>query len=267
MIATVVRKFVLNADDFGMDEGVDAAILDLASHGIVTAASAMVLSPRWMEAGKALAKAPLSKGLHLDFTSPFATGLLDECSIMAFVMKAYNQRLNRHELRISIGRQLALYEDVTGAAPEFVDGHRHVHQLPVIRKELADCLRERYKSGVKVRICTPKHWRGAEAAFVGFTGASALNRLAEGHGFCTNTDFCGVYSFGRNANLPHLWRGWLEGASGSLPLIMCHPASRLPAQLRLPDSIRHARRREYDWLKSDDFRKLCIETRMTPAHW
>ncbi|MGA7329545.1 MAG: ChbG/HpnK family deacetylase [Rhodomicrobium sp.] len=267
MTAVAFRKFVLNADDFGMDEGVDAAVLDLASRGVVTAASAMVLSPRWTEASKALAKAPLSKGLHLDFTSPFATGRAEECSITAFVMRAYSQRLNRHQLRSSIQRQLGLYEDVMGAAPEFVDGHRHVHQLPIIRQELINCLLNRYVGGIKVRICTPKRWRGVEAAMVGFSGARALRRLAEALSRGTNTDFCGVYSFGRNANLPRLWRRWLEGASGSLPLIMCHPASSLPAQPKLPDPIRQARLREYDWLKSDDFRELCMEIRMVPAQW
>ena len=62
---------IINADDYAMDACVDSAILKLAAEGVVTATSAMVLSPTWPEAAGPLADAPLSRGLHLDFTSPF----------------------------------------------------------------------------------------------------------------------------------------------------------------------------------------------------
>ena len=40
-----MRNVIINADDYAMDAGVDAAILRLAGLGAVTATSAMVLSP------------------------------------------------------------------------------------------------------------------------------------------------------------------------------------------------------------------------------
>ena len=72
----MTEPVIINADDYAMDEAVDAAILDLAERGVVTATSAMVLSPTWPEAAEALKDAPLSRGLHLDFTSPFAGELM-----------------------------------------------------------------------------------------------------------------------------------------------------------------------------------------------
>jgi predicted glycoside hydrolase/deacetylase ChbG (UPF0249 family) len=58
------RRLILNADDYAMDAAVDDAILALAERRVVTAASAMVLSPRWREAAAALSSRPVDIGLH-----------------------------------------------------------------------------------------------------------------------------------------------------------------------------------------------------------
>jgi len=258
-------KFILNADDFAMDEGVDAAIFELAAQAVVTSASALVLSPRWKEAGKALAQMPVSRGLHLDFTSPFARAGSGR-SITSLVVNAYGGFLSRKAIRSSIERQFSLYEDVTGEAPAFADGHQHIHQLPIIRQELLSCIRKRYGRRAGVRICSPQRWRGLEAALVGMTGGRALKRDAQEHELLINTDFAGVYSFAETASLPHLWRGWLPGLAGSLPLIMCHPAQGA-GDKRLRDPIRGARLREYAWLKGEEFRELCSAAGMVPSPW
>ena len=43
----MIEGVIINADDYAMDGGVDAAILKLSAEGVVTATSAMVLSPAW----------------------------------------------------------------------------------------------------------------------------------------------------------------------------------------------------------------------------
>ncbi len=270
MMRSAFRTFVLNADDFAMDEGIDAAILDLAGRGIVTSASALVLSPRWSKDGRELSQASISKGLHLDFTSPFANPGFPECSIGALVTRAYGGLLNRESVRGSIRHQLSLYEDVMREIPQFIDGHRHVHQLPVIREELIAGLQERYGGRlhpVKLRSCRPKAWRGLEAALVGATGSRALERLARVAGQAVNTDFAGVYSFSGQARLERLWRRWLASPQGPSPLIMCHPANGRGGGAAVHDLIREARLREYAWLAGSAFRELCLELRMAPALW
>ncbi len=265
-----LRTFVLNADDFAMDPGVDAAILELADRGIVTSASALVLSPNWPGAGKDLAAAAVSRGLHLDFTSPFVTRDFTEGSITAIVTRAYSGLLGRRQIRDLIERQLSLYEDAIGTPPEFVDGHQHVHQLPLIRGQLLDCLRQRYGDGVRgirLRSCRPRKWRGLEAFLVAATGGYALERLAAKAGCQMNTDFAGVYSFSLKSDLKRLWRSWLETVSGPSPLIMCHPAKDTRPPRNLPDRITMARAREYSWLSSGEFRELCLELRATPVQW
>jgi predicted glycoside hydrolase/deacetylase ChbG (UPF0249 family) len=265
-----IKKFILNADDYALNAGADAAILDLAARGIVTSTSVMVLSPRWKEAGRALASYPITRGLHLDFTSPFASKHFSELSISRAVVSAYCGLTRSEEIRRRIDHQLSLYEEVLGEVPQFADGHQHIHQLPGIRAGLLACLKQRYggqSQRVKIRFCEPARWRGLEAALVGATGAKALKRLASRDGFTGNSDFAGVYSFATSSPLKQLWRSWLRALAGAEPMIMCHPAKAAKETLAVPDRIAEARRVEYEWLKSEDFRDLLSETQMAPAGW
>jgi predicted glycoside hydrolase/deacetylase ChbG (UPF0249 family) len=265
-----IRTFILNADDYALNAGIDAAILDLAGRGIVTSTSAMVLSPRWKEAGPALASAAINRGLHLDFTSPFVSKSFRELSISKAVLHAYCGLTSREAIRRNIVHQLSLYEEVLGEAPQFIDGHQHVHQLPGIRAELLACLKRRYghqAQRVKIRFCEPACWRGLEAALVGATGAKSLKRLASTDGFTGNTDFAGVYSFAKGSPLNSHWRSWLLTLAGAEPMIICHPATVAGETPAVPDKIAEARKAEYEWLKSEAFRDLLNETHTAPANW
>ncbi len=265
----MTEPVIINADDYAMDEDVDAAILELASKGVVTAASAMVLSPTWPEAAKALQDAPLSRGLHLDFTSPFAGKLFPRQSIAGMTMRSHAGALDRGRLKRAIGRQLALFEAHMDAAPDFVDGHQHAHQLPGVAEALVTALSERYGAnagGVGIRICVSRRWRGVKASIIGRTGAFRLAKLAASPGHSANTDFAGVYDFNEDAKLEALWAGWLTGLEGAAPLVMCHVAKREKRDGG-GDPIRAARYREYDWLGSEAFAALTRRLSRTPARW
>ncbi len=265
----MTEPMIINADDYAMDASVNAAILDLAGQGIVTATSAMVLSPTWPEAAEALKDAPLSRGLHLDFTSPFAGEAFPRQSITGMTIKSHAGALDKAHLRRAIDRQLALFEARMKAAPDFVDGHQHAHHLPGVAEALVAVLRERYgaEAGrIGLRICVSRRWRGVKASIIGRTGAFRLAALAAGPGHSTNTDFAGVYDFNEDADLSALWEGWLSGLEGGAPLVMCHVARR--GEHDGSDPIRGARYREYDWLSSEAFAALLSwRFSKSPARW
>jgi predicted glycoside hydrolase/deacetylase ChbG (UPF0249 family) len=261
-----VKQVIINAHDYGMDQGVDAAILSLARRGVVTATSAMVLSPAWPEAGRRLLDAKLDRGLHLDMTSPFVAGALSLPGLMA---AAFAGRLDRGAVRASIERQLERFEAGAQAPPHFVDGHQHVHQLPIIREELVAALKARYGepvSAIGLRLCLARRWRGVKALIIAATGARGLAALAGRGGHRVNTDFAGVYGFSAQADLPGLWRRWLAGLAGERPLIMCHVASHNAAGAG-GDPIRGARLNEWTWLASQTFQDLCSELAIKRAGW
>ncbi len=172
---------IINADDYAMDGGVDAAILKLAAEGVVTATSAMVLSPTWPEAAVPLADAPLSRGLHLDFTSPFTGDVFPRQTITGLTMRTHSGVLDRKLLRKDVDRQLSLFDNRMKAPPDFVDGHQHCHLLPFVREALIDALADRYGAEahrVSLRNCAPRRWRGLKAAIIARTGTFRLENLA-----------------------------------------------------------------------------------------
>jgi chitin disaccharide deacetylase len=260
---------IVNADDYAMDEGVDAAILDLGRRGVVTATSAMVLSPAWPEAAGRLKDAPLSRGLHLDFTSPFTGGEFARQSITGMTIRTHAGAVDKTKARREIHRQLSLFEAGMKAPPDFVDGHQHAHHLPGVAEALVAALGERYgaEAGrIGLRICVSRRWRGMKAFIIGRTGAFRLAALAAGPGHATNTDFAGVYDFNEDAKLDALWEGWLSSVEGGAPLVMCHVAER--GDHDGGDPIRGARYREYDWLRSEAFTKLFSQRfSKTPGRW
>jgi chitin disaccharide deacetylase len=265
-----MQSLIINADDFAMDEAVDAGILRLAELGVVTATSAMALAPRWPEAARALRDAaPLSVGLHFDMTSAFSDSGFTEQGLSALLLRAQARLLNRGKLKREAERQLSAFDSAWGAPPAFVDGHQHVHHLPGIREALLDALWERYGGAAKcigLRIAAPRRWRGLKAAIVAAAGAGAFARMAAGLGHPVNTDFAGVYDLTPGAELPALWKDWAAGLKGQLPLIMCHVATEA-AKAGPPDTIRPARLREFEWLASAEFHSLLKQAGLSPAGW
>ncbi len=265
-----MQNLIINADDYAMDAGVVAAILNLAGLGAVTAASAMALSPRLEEAARAARDAPpLSFGLHFDLTSPFAGDGFAGQSLTALILRARAGVLDRALLRQQADLQLEAFEKAFGAPPAFADGHQHVHHLPAVREVLLDALDDRYgreKERIGVRICLARRWRGIKAEIVARTGARGLSRLAIERGHWANSDFAGVYDFGAGASLPVLWHGWSQNLEGGFPLIMCHVAVRTGDPVE-GDPIRGARFREFEWLASEAFQAFCRQSALNPVRW
>jgi predicted glycoside hydrolase/deacetylase ChbG (UPF0249 family) len=265
-----MKTVIVNADDYAMDAGVDAAILKLAETGAVTATSVMVCPARWPEAARALGDAPpLSIGLHLDLTSPFVDGEFPAQKLPRLMAAAQARLLHGVAVRREVDRQLSLFEKGMGRAPDFADGHQHIHHFPVIREVLLEALEDRYGKGanrIGLRICAARRWRGVKAAVIGRTGAHRFARLAAERGHKRNSDFAGVYDFAADANLPALWQSWVARLQGELPLIMCHVASGEAGSAE-GDPIRQARLREYAWLASEGFRSLCRQHAIQPVRW
>lgn len=145
---------IINGDDFGYSDAVNRAIIEAHCHGVLTSASLMV-NERAAAQAVALAKAhpTLAVGLHLvlvlgraalphdkiphltdaqgNFTnSPFQAGV-----------KYYFHPTARHELRREMRAQFERFA-ATGLSFSHVDSHTHLHQHPVIFRELISLCEE-----------------------------------------------------------------------------------------------------------------------------
>jgi predicted glycoside hydrolase/deacetylase ChbG (UPF0249 family) len=267
------KRLIVCVDDFGLDEAVDGSVFALAAMGRISATGALVDAPRWRVDGPRLVRefdGRLDIGLHLNLSEAFAggpkVGRWD-----ALVLKAYARLLDARALKAEIGRQLDAFTDVAGRAPDFVDGHRHVHQLPVVRQALVEALQARSLRpwlrctlpAAGVRLSAGERFK---AAVIGALGAGALQGLARNHGIPQNRRMLGVYGFDGSPEqqLTRL-EAWLSAAQDS-DLLMCHTA--LPERGAGPqagDPIAAARRIEHALLASQAFADLIQRNRVRIA--
>ena len=122
---------VLCADDYGIAPGVGRAIRDLLDRHHLSATSCMVVSPDFGAEGPLLA--PYAEradvGLHLTLTQDQPLGRL--------MLAAYSRKLDSRAIAAEVERQIARFTQVVGRAPDFIDGHQHVHLLPGVREAVA----------------------------------------------------------------------------------------------------------------------------------
>jgi predicted glycoside hydrolase/deacetylase ChbG (UPF0249 family) len=181
------RRALLVADDLGYDPAIDAGILEAHRDGVVAAASALVTGP-YAEGALSGAPRSLPVGLHLDLP----------------------KGLDGPEAERVIRAQLRRFEEIRGAPPGHVDGHRHVHAEPAVLDAL---LRVAGPLRLRVRALDPAMRDRIRAA-----GARACD------------------AFAGDAALRPCWTAErLAAAAGALPAgtteIMLHPG-RKPTHVR-----------------------------------
>ncbi|HEY4080871.1 MAG TPA: ChbG/HpnK family deacetylase [Burkholderiaceae bacterium] len=249
------RRIAICADDFGYSAGIDSAILSLLAEGRLSAVSCMSTAPYWRaDAARLheLAQGRADLGLHLNLSESFFVTEPRSLPLRELILRAYTGRLSAAELRIRIALQLDAFESALGRAPDFVDGHQHVHQLPIVRRVLLAELERRYPGRLPwLRDTTPgpAAQTGFKSRLIASLGARPLRRQALRRGFAQNRGFAGVYDFdGDEADYFHRLLGWLAGM-GERSLLMCHPSlDEAPG-----DPIAAARQREYAVLRGDAF--------------
>ncbi len=134
----VTRRLIVNADDFGLTDGVCSGILHAMEHGAVTSTSAMVCDP---EARHRLAafrdKLSGRCGVHLQATD--GQPLTGAPAFPRF--PAQIGPVDPDALAREWRTQIAAFRDC-GLAPTHLDTHHHVHSIPAIFDVYCEIARE-----------------------------------------------------------------------------------------------------------------------------
>ena len=250
--AASVRRAVLCADDFAQTRETVEGILSLVDSGRLSAVSCMVESPLWADAGVRLRSRPqtFDIGLHFNLTHDFSGKGHRAAAFPFTILECYMGRINGAAIERRLTRQLEQFEEVIGRPPDFVDGHHHVHQLPVIRDVLISVLRARgLASTIAVRTTVPAIFRGFKGTIIAGLGGRKLRAALRAEGIRHNTDFAGAYDFSSFTTFSNEMWHWLEDLQDG-GLIVCHPAR---SQLANGDPIADARLEEYAHLNSHSF--------------
>lgn len=258
---------VLCADDYGIAPGVGRAIRHLMSLGRLSATSCMAASPYWPAEAKALK--PFAEradiGLHLTLTDQRPLGPMP-CTaprerlpnLFRLAALAFAGRLDRDEVRAELTRQLDGFETAFGRPPAHLDGHQHVHLLPVVRDVVLELYAGRLaRHGTYLRYCT-EPLRAILGRRVHAGEAFAIDRLgrrfarrARAAGIPGNRRFSGVHDFAGRTAYGELFAAFLKAAQPGL-LVMCHPGIS-DAALAAADRVTLAREEEYRYFLSDAF--------------
>lgn len=246
------RRAVLCADDFAQTRATVEGILSLLEVGRLSAVSCLVESPLWADAGVRLRSRPATFdiGLHLNLTHDFAGGGHRPAALPLTMLAAWSRTIDRNAVARRLDRQFDLFEDIIGRPPDFVDGHQHVHQLPVVRDILISVLHSRgLAPSIAIRVTVPSQFRGLKGWIVAALGGRGLLETVRAQGMRHNSDFAGVYDFYSPHSFAERMSQWLDDLRDG-GLIMCHPARKGPAK---EDPIALARAHEYVHLRSDAF--------------
>src|ERR1043166_395305 len=210
---------VLCADDYGIAPGVSRAIRDLLERGRLSATSCMVVSPDFAAEGPRL-KPYLDRadiGLHLTLTQDRPLG--------ALMRAAYLGRLDRQAIGAEIDRQVERFTRVLGRAPDFIDGHQHVHLLPAVREPVLEAAK---KIGAYLRLTdepvaaiSRRRVATGKAIFLSLMARPMARRIGQA-GLRRNTSFRGARSFSESESFRSLFCRMIEGAPAGT-IVMCHP--------------------------------------------
>lgn len=128
MLDPLRRYLIVNADDFGLSDGVNRGILRAHDEGIVTSTSLMVRQPAAVAAAAEAKRRPrLSVGLHLDLGEwVFRDG--DWVAVYEVVPGD-----DPAAVAAEVARQCDSFVTLLGRPPSHLDSHQHVHRAEPLR--------------------------------------------------------------------------------------------------------------------------------------
>lgn len=270
----MTKRIVLCADDYGQAEPISKAIITLIQHGRVTATSCMVNSKCWTQHAKWLLtfKDRVDIGLHFNLTEGKALSRAYIAKygetffpLSTILRKSLLRQIDRKVIEEECKAQIDQFQQTMGFLPNFIDGHQHVHQFPVIRDALINVYNQRLK-GQKIYIRLVNEKVGIRDLMKDFkkivitaTGTSGFQKLLNKYNIPHNQSFAGIYSFANASGYKQTFSRFLAQVSDG-GLIMCHPG--LPAK-QTDDVIAKARYEEYQYLFGGQFLLDCYRNGAT----
>lgn len=255
------KTIILSADDFGLTPSVSQGILKLVQLQRLSAVSCMVNKSDFVSSAQDLLvfKSKVQVGLHFNLTDGV---LLSDPQRSCFnlyelLIKTHLGLIKPLLIVNEFNAQLDLFIETMGCLPDFIDGHHHVHQFPVIRQIILDLYEQRlrqnrtYIRSTYPAISLPEYQ--LKTKVLALTGGRKLQLQLVQRGIPHNSYFSGIYDIADGTDYRGLFRRLLALVESNT-LIMCHPDA-----MTYPDSIVPARLVELDYFSSDAFINDCNE--------
>ena len=248
------------ADDFGQSSGIDAAIGSLVRAGRLGAFSCLSNGPAWVQDAATVAglrSTGAQAGLHFNLTEgrPLSPALARRWpqlpSLPRLLLAAHAGRLPLGAIADELAAQWQAFEAASGVAPDFIDGHQHIHHLPGVRRLLLGWLHS-HPVPVRSTARVGGPGFGLKRWVIAHSGGRALARALVHAGLPHNTLLLGAYDFAAT-DYRALMQAWLAQVPAAGALLFCHPGQAGVGGQAAPDPIAAARVRELAYLAGDDF--------------
>lgn len=242
-----MKLLVVNADDFGMSEGINIGILEAHRRGIVTSTTLLANGAAFDHAVALAKSAPqLGIGVHLNLTQgrPLSESATTKSLVnkhgefhshSVLLQRKFWGRLRLVDVRREFAAQIEKVR-AAGLAITHLDGHKHVHMLPGILEAVLELARYfgingvRWASEQSPKLSTLlRQNSGSAAALLGQFGRSRLLRLITKNsrarlreaGICFPSNFYGITQTGSldYRQLAAILQALHSGTSE----LMCHP--------------------------------------------
>jgi hopanoid biosynthesis associated protein HpnK len=146
-----VRRLIINADDFGLTAGINRAIIEAHTRGIVTSSTLMANGNAFEDAVRLASSVPrLSIGCHVvlidgepildakrlpSITSAHSSGSRFRDGLKIFAARALAGRLDAGEIEAEASAQIRKLQS-NGVRVSHLDSHKHTHLFPAVLQPL-----------------------------------------------------------------------------------------------------------------------------------
>jgi predicted glycoside hydrolase/deacetylase ChbG (UPF0249 family) len=237
---------ILCADDYGISDSVDDAVIELIRNDRLTATSCIVNGPHAKDSAAKLKKytGKIDIGLHLFLTDgkPLTLqkaigGLVNQNgdlkSFWQLTASIYFRKLNFDSAYHEILKQLETFSDLFGKMPDFIDGHKHVQQLPVIREALVHVIKHINISPYLRIAALPGYWLKNDLLrfstkltfdnmIINYPGTQA-RRLFMQNGLRCNRYLLGYFHTNFQTTFSEIFRRYVNINPIDQDIFFCHP--------------------------------------------
>jgi chitin disaccharide deacetylase len=271
-----VRRLIVNADDFGLTEGVNRAIVKAHGQGIVTSSTLMASGSAFADAVQ-VAPTTLAIGCHVLLVDgrPILnageirtlTNTVDggfEKDISGFAVRALCRRIRPSEIEAEATAQIRKLQS-SGMQVSHVDTHKHTHIFPqVLRPLLAAAkacgvraIRNPYgKIGWATIASRPRLWKRYCQTQVLNVFEEKFRRAVREAGMMTPDGSLGVVLTG--ALDQHTFESVLESIPDGTWELVCHPGYNDSDLDKVRTRLRQSRETELRLLTSAKTRQILV---------
>lgn len=210
-----MRRLIVNADDFGLTSGVNRAILEAHTNGVVTSSTLMANGPAFSTAVDSAQKVPkLSIGCHVVLID--GVPVVDETRIptlteagrfrdglRSFAARALTGRIRATEIADEAVAQIRKIQGA-GIAVTHFDTHKHTHMFPAIARPLLEAARScgvravrnpfgpRFPLRSSQLLARPNLWTRVAEVQVLRRFAAKFRQMVDREGFATSDGTLGI---------------------------------------------------------------------------